>query len=240
MRILATTICVLGFSIFTSAQNEGKWLRAFPITDYIVELNDSVKVVQLEMPENFRIPDKQLAIAYGVYETSAADAVQKGYGRCHLVKSVYHYFSIGHNESGIPLKAGDLLYMFLDSTNIYYGRIPRLASHFIRLKDVYDNPFYDRYLVFNKWTPDDEQLAIDSMLADIRFTGNWMKENNSTQDIKVESGRYANRTVFEVMINCREQDLIDFLEYVLANPRNYAGGNWKATETFATWVTRVQ
>ena len=213
-------------------------MRAFPITDYIVELDDSTRVVQLEMPEGFRIPDKQLAIAYGTYRNSAGDAVSKGYGRCHLVKGVYHYFSIRNNHSGMPLQGGDLLYMYLDSTNIHFGRIPKLAAHFIRFQNIYEVPFYDRYLIFNKWQQADEEELLDSMLADIRFTGKWLKENNPEQDQPVTGGRYEGKTILDVMVSCRKEDVLSFLDFVLEFPRHYAEGTWKVTETFATWVSR--
>ena len=238
MRFFILSLAMITFSNLLYSQTEGKWLRAFPITDYIVELDDSTRVVQLEMPEGFGIPDKQLAIAYGVYRSSSADAVSKGYGRCHLVKGVYHYFSIGHNNSKIPLQAGDLLYMHLDTTNIHFGRIPKLASHFIRFQNIYDNPFYDRYLVFTTWSRADEENLQDSMLADIHFTGQWLKENNPDQNQKVTGGRYEGKTIFDVMTGCRSEDLLSFLDFVIEYPRNYAGGTWKLTETFATWVSR--
>ena len=230
---------IILFSVNLSiAQTEGKWLRAFPVTDYMVDLDDSTLLVQLEMPEGFVIPDKQLGVLYGVYNGEAGETVQKGYGRCHLVKGVYHYFTIRNNRSGLPVNPRDLLYMFLDSTDIFYGRIPKLAGHFIRFQNVYETPFYDRYLVFNNWTVDHEQVQLDSMVADIRFTGQWMKENNDTQDAVVADGIYKGKSIFEVMSGCTEADLLRFLDFVIANPRLYAGGNWKLTETFATWVSK--
>ncbi len=237
MRVHLLFLAILITSSVQS-QMEGKWLRAFPITDYIVELDDSTRVVQLEMPEGFRIPDKQLAVAYGVYKNSSADVVGKGYGRCHLIKGVYHYFSIGKNHSGVPLQEGDLLYMHLDTTKIHYGRIPQLSSHFIRFQNIYEVPFYDRYLVFNQWSLAKEEEILDSMLVDIRFTGQWLKDNNGSQDQSITGGRYEGKSIFEVMIGCSREDLLHFLDFVLEFPRNYAGGSWKLTETFATWVSR--
>ncbi len=138
-----------------------KWLRAFPVTDYMVDLNDSVKVVQVEMPEGDVLKDKQLGLVRGVYTGSQADTVQKGYGRCNLIKGAYYYFSIGHNTSGEAIREGDLLYTFVDKTNIYFGQVPKLAAHFIELQDVYEKPFYNRYKVFLEWTASDEKALLD-------------------------------------------------------------------------------
>lgn len=155
-KLIFSSFVFLSLKCFCQTDST-KWLRAFPITDYIVELNDSTKVVQVQMPDGWSIKDKQLGLMYGVYNGSKEDAVQKGYGKCHLIKGDYYYFTIGHNESGLPLKKGDLLYTFIDKGIIYQGRIPRIASHFIRLQDVYEDPLFDRYNVFNYWNQVDEK-----------------------------------------------------------------------------------
>jgi len=224
--------------IFSHAQTDtAKWLRAFPITDYMVELNDSAKVVQLQMPDGLTIRQNQLGVLYGVYNKSKADAVEKGYGKCHLIKSDYYYFSIVGNKSGLPLQKGDILYVRMDPTSIYYGRLPKLAGHFIRLLNVYDEPFYDRYLIFSNWTEADERNCLDSMLKDIQFTGGYFLNNEPGMNVPIKSGDYEGRKVLNVMTECTVADVEDFIEYVLARPRNYAGKEWKVSEIFATWLS---
>lgn len=237
MRILIFFLLFTRCVPLAAQADTSRWLRAFPITDYMVELNDSVKVVQLEMPDGMRIPEKQLGLVWGVYKQSKADAVQKGYGRCHLVKGDYYYFAIGKNTSGLPLQKGDLLYTFMDKTPVYYGNIPQLAGHFIRLHNVYDEPFYDRYQVFRAWTEQGEKELVDSMVADIRFTGNHFLENDPSVDKPIKSGDYQGKTTLQVMAACRPADLEDFFGYVLVKPRNYAGREWKISEIFATWLS---
>lgn len=213
-----------------------KWLRGFPITDYIVVLNDSVKVVQLEMPDGCAIKDKQLGLMYGVYNTSRDETVQKGYGKCHLIKGAYYYFTIGHNNSGLELKKDDLLYTFMDKTNIYYGLIPKIASHFIRLQSVYENPFFDRYNIFLQWTEKDEQQVLDSLVADINFTGKYFMENDPSMDKLINSGDYEGKKTLAIMAGCKTADIKKFLEFIIARPRSYAGKEWKVSEIFATWL----
>lgn len=65
-----------------------------------------------------------------MYKGLKEEAVQKAYGKCHLIKGEYYYFTIGHNKSGLQLKKDDLLFTFMGKTNIYYGQIPQLAAHF--------------------------------------------------------------------------------------------------------------
>ncbi len=213
-----------------------RWLRAFPITDYMVDLNDTVKVVQLEMPEGFALKEKQLGVVFGVYETSRADAVQKGYGRCNLIKGDYYYFTISNNTSGLALKKGDLIYTFMDKTGIYYGRFPKLASHFIRLLDVYEKPFFDRYTIFFNWTQEAEDRLVDSLVADIRFTGKYFKENEPGMDRPITKGSYQGRTTLQTMAECGTGDVRKFLDYMIGNPRLYAGREWKVSEVFGTWL----
>lgn len=213
-----------------------KWLRAFPITNYMVDLNDSVKVVQLEMPDGYSLKEKQLGLVRGVYVSSHDDTVQKGYGRCNLIKGDYYYFSIGHNVSGVALKEGDLLYTFVDRTDIYYGQIPKLASHFIQLQDVYEKSFYDNYTVFSQWTQSGEKALIDSIVKDIQFTGNYFSQNNPTMDKLIAKGTFKNKKILTVMIECLSAYVKDFINYVIARPRLYAGRKWKVSEVFATWI----
>ncbi len=224
-------------SICNAQPDTTKWLRAFPITDYMVDLNDSTKLVQLEMPDGIIIADKQLGLLRGVYNGDRKDTVEKGYGRCNLIKGNYYYISIGNNKSGIAAKQGDLIYTMMKKTNIYYGQLPKLAAHFIQLQDVYETPFYDRYLIFNSWSKEKEKSVIDSLVADIKFTGNYFIQNDPSMNIPVKEGRFKDKKTLNVMIECKSIDIIDFLDYVIARPRLYAGRQWKISEIFATWVS---
>lgn len=237
MRIFFLLAAIIMSSLLQGQSDTSKWLRAFPVTDYMVPLNDSTTLVQVELPETVVVKDKQLGVLYGVYNTSRDETVQKGYGRCYLIKGNYYYFAIGNNTSGLALKKGDLIYTMMERNNIYQGFIPKLALHYIRLTNVYDEPFYDRYFVLDSWSEDQEKSAIDSIVADIRFTGNYFKENNSVADVPVKSGEHKGKSTFDRMINCSPQLLCDFFDYIIARPRNYAGREWKISEIFATWIS---
>jgi len=229
---------LLGAHINGFAQADtSKWLRAFPITDYILDLNDSVKVVQVQLPDGHSLKEKQLGLVWGMYNGSKEETVEKGYGKCHLIKADYYYFSIGNNKSGLALKKGDLLYVLMEKTTIHYGFIPKIAAHFIRLQDVYEAPFFDRYTVFAYWDAASEKKTIDSMVADIRFTGQYFLENNPSIDKPINSGDYKGRKTLYVMAECQPADLVKFLDYLLARPRLYAGRDWKLSEIFATWLS---
>ncbi|MBL0129874.1 MAG: hypothetical protein IPP43_01080 [Chitinophagaceae bacterium] len=233
---------ILLFLVFLSLSgfsqtDTSKWPRAFPITDYKVKLNDSITVVQIELPEGISIKDKQLGVIQGTYNTTKDEAVQKGYGRCHLIKGNYYYFTIGNNTSGLELKKGDLLYTFMDKTAIYYGRIPQLAAHFIELLTVYENSLYDPYTLFNQWERSAELSLVDSLVADIQFTGNYFMQQDPASDIMIMQGDYKGKSTFRMMIESNPEMVGKFLDYVLARPRLYAGRKWKISEIFATWLS---
>ncbi|HQV05783.1 MAG TPA: hypothetical protein PKW62_03410 [Chitinophagaceae bacterium] len=214
-------------------------VRAFPITSYILTLNDSTILVQLEMPEVVKLYKNQLGILVGKYEGDKNEVVEKGYGQCVLIKGNFYYFDIGHNESHLPAKKGDLLYVSMKKTNMYNeGYMPQLASHFIRLQNIYEEPFYDRYLIFRDWTKEKEEKTLDSILSDIQNTGIYFREHNPSMDVAIKEGKYKGQYTFDVMINCQKNDLLAFLKYVVARPRLYAGATWKVSELFAAWASQ--
>ncbi len=212
------------------------WHRGFPITSYMVQLNDSITVVQVELPEYMQLKAGQAGLIKGIYRNETADTATKGYGLCHLIKGNYYYFSIGHNESGSSLKEADLLYCSVGTPAVYTGKIVRLASHFIRLMDVMDSAFYDRYLVFLSWTQEQESMLLDTMKKDVRYTGKYFEENNPEMNADISQGSYKGKKLFDVMKSCTKKDLEEFFGYMLARPRLYAGNVWKLSEIFATWV----
>ncbi len=214
-----------------------KYLRGFPITGYMVELNDSAIVVQVMLPPGQVIKEKQLGLTRGVYRKDHTDTVQKGYGRCHLIKGPYYYFSISGNRSSVALKEGDLLYTMMDKPAIYFVQLPQLASHFILLQDVYEKGFFDRHAIFDSWTVADEKTIIDSMVKDIRFTGNYFLENDVSMDKLIEKGMFKGQKILSVMAGCQATSLSDFINYVIARPRLYAGREWKLAEVFTTWLS---
>ena len=225
-------------AIFTNAQSDNdKWARAFPITDYQVELNDSVRVVQVYLPHSTIIKEKQVGVLKGVYTNTYTDTSMIGAGRCHLIKGDYYYFSINNKQSGKLPKENDLLYIIIDNPGVHNEQLLRIASHFIELQNVYEEPLFDRLEIFKSWKAADEQRCIDSMRTDIRFTGNHFLQNDPSMDVKIPGGKYKDQMVLTVMTKCTNDDVKDFLEYIIVRPRLYAGRAWKMSEIFATWLS---
>jgi len=238
MKKTVIVLFLLSFSSLCFAQNDSsKWVRAFPVTDYMVELSDSVKLVQVHLPNGPVLKEKQMGLLRGVYNTAHSDTSMIGSGRCNLIKGDYYYFTIDNKTSRRIPKENDLLYTVVDRPVVYNGRIIKIASHFISLQSVYEEPLYDRYTVFQKWSGTDERACIDSMTTDIQLTGDYFLKNNPSMNVKIPGGKYNGQMVLNVMIKCNSEDVKDFLDYIIARPRLYAGKEWKISETFATWLS---
>jgi hypothetical protein len=224
-------------SIKSIAQPDtSRWLRAFPITDYMVDLNDSTKVVQVHLADGTVIADKQLGLLKGIYRDSDADTGLLGFGRCNLVKGEYYYFSIKRRQGMRAPAAGDLIYTFMPKSPVYYGRAVKLASHFIGFKNVYNKTLVDRYDIFYRWTEKDERTLIDSLVSDIHFTGDYFLQNNPSMNVEIKSGPFKGKMVLQAMTTASRDDVTAFLDYMIAKPRLYAGQEWKIAEVFATWL----
>lgn len=237
MKILLLILSFFVTLTSFSQLEDNKQFRAFPLTGYFVDLDDSTRIVQVRLPGGMSFSEKQLGIVRGVYQGTYADTAIKGYGRCQLIKEDYYYFTISNNKSGVAIREGDLLYTFMPREQVYEGQINAVAAHFITLKDVHDEAFYDPYMVFTDWSGNMEERVLDTMVRDIRFTGNYFTENNPTMDIQIKKGMFEGKSVFQVMMNCKREDLTEFLDYVKARPLLYAGRSWKVSEVFATWVS---
>lgn len=222
--------------VFSQSENKN-WKRAFPITNYIVALSDSVDIVQVKLPAGAMIAEKQLGLLRGTYREKFTDTLIYGTGRCHLIKGDYYYFSIAHNKNaGLPT-AGDLLYTLGKQPSVYNGYLIKLASYYILLQNVYEDSYYNRDEIFIKWSKDDEKAALDSMLADIKFTANYFLKEQPSLNVAVKGGRYDGKMVLNAMITSTLTDLTDFLDYIYVKPLLYAGSQWKISEVFATWLS---
>jgi hypothetical protein len=237
MRNSILLLCIF-FSLKAFTQpGASRWVRAFPVTGYFNDIGDSIKVVQVRLPDGVTVPEKQLGLLRGIYRDKHSDTVVIGAGRCHLIKGDYYYFTINYKQSGRQPREGDLLFTMVDPTEVYNGQVLKLASYFIGLQNVYEKAFYDRDAIFSNWEKSNEATLVDSLVADIHFTGNYFLENNPQMNVKIKGGRYDGSSVLNTMVISNRKDVIDFLDYVIARPRLYAGHEWKISEIFATWLS---
>lgn len=228
--------------LLTAGKSQGQTdtlnkIFAFPITDYTVKLNDSVTVVQVNMPAAypFIIFNEQLAVLKPLFRNSTSyDTSLVGWGRCHLIKGNYYYFAIHHEKSKSP-KEGDLLYTTLKVQTAYDGLLFKIGCHAIDFTRVDEQPFFDGIEMFSMTRTREIQI-LDSMVKEIRNTGKIMLTQLPKNNMDIKGGIYRGRKLFTAMQQVRRTELEEFLKYILARPGRYAGNVWKISEVYATWM----
>lgn len=237
MKRATTTIIVLFLVITSFGQKDSvDVMVAYRITDYLVKLNDSVTIVQVNLPDAWpvSIQDKQMGILKHRFENGTLDTALIGWGRCNLIKGNYYYFTITKYGKQEP-KQGNLLYTKCKTPSYYKSPLFDINRHAINLTDVYENQFYHSADIFSL-DQQKEKKILDSMIADIKFTGNAMKKQMPENNALVSGGMFDGKKVFDVMETINRKELEEFLKYIVARPQNYAGNNWKLSEIFATWI----
>ena len=237
MKRIATTLTIAFCVLHCFSQKDSaEMLFAYRITDYTVKLNDSVVVVQVNLPAAWpvSIRDKQIAILKHRYANGVLDTSVIGWGRCNLIKSDYYYFTIRKNGLQEP-KQGDLLYTECKTAVVFRSLLFDIGRHAIEITDVYDDEFYHSMDIFSL-NAQKERAFLDSMVADIRFTGKAMKRQMPGQNQAVEGGLFAGKKLFDAMETTTRKELEEFLRYIVARPQNYAGNRWRLSEIYATWI----
>ena len=237
MKRTTTTLAILFCFLNCFSQKDSvEVLFAYRITDYTVALNDSVTIVQVNLPDAWpvSIRDKQMAILKHRYENGSIDTTVVGWGRCNLIKSNYYYFTI-HKYGVQEPKQGDLLYTKCKTLLYYKSLLFDVSTHAINLTTVYEDQFYHAAELF-QLNAQKEKILLDSMVADIRFTGTEMKKQMPGQNQLVVGGLFDGKKIFEAMETTSRKELEEFLKYMVARPVKYAGNTWKLSEIFATWV----
>ena len=210
---------------------------AFRITDYTVKLNDTVTVVQVNMPDAFPllITNEQLGVLKPLFRAGEQyDTSLIGWGKCHLIKSNYYYFAIHHEKDKQP-QQGDLLYARLKIPCAYNGLLFKAGSHSIDLTGINENQFFDDTEMFSMSRLREAEI-LDSMVKDIRNTGKIMSSQMPEKNMDIKGGLYRNKKLFTAMQQVRRVELEEFLKYIISKPGRYAGNAWKISDIYATWM----
>lgn len=231
---LAATTCGT-----TAAQTDSAdVVMAFTITDYTKPLNDTVTVVQVNIPPVWpvQIRDKQVGIIKAIWTDKAIyDTSVKASGRCQLIKGNYYYFSMKHSI-GKTMQPGDLLYTRCRVPVMHNGLLFSIGRYAISLTKVTDEQFYNGVTIFTM-TALQEEAHLDSMVADIRYTGKAMMAQSPNDNRLITEGPYKGKYMFTAMMEVTKEELKEFLSYIEARPSKYAGHVWKISEIFATWMS---
>ena len=229
-----TTLILLFTSICSAQQDKSKEIFAFRITDYMVKLSDSTVAVQVDLTQGSAgIEENQVALLKSNF--SNGDTVTIGIGKCNLIKGAYYYFGIRITDKKRLPKKGDLIFTMGNYPLAYKGQIYRLIQYSIYLEHVTGGGFYS-FAFAASGDKNQESSVIDSLVADIQYTGREMLQQNDGQDKIVATGRFKDKKLFTAMQQITNTDVTDFLDYMIARPRLYAGNDWKIAEVFATWM----
>jgi hypothetical protein len=236
-RIIALlTVLILSNGLRAQTVTADKVI-AFKISDYTQQLNDSTMLVQVVMPDAWpiTISDKQLGVLKHCYKQGTElDTAMIGWGRCYLIKGDYHYFAIHLKKNQQPA-AGDLLYTKFTTQVMYNGRLLDVMKHAVELTRVTDEKFLFPADMFTL-TREKEAAVLDSMVADIHYTGSVMMQQMPDNNQLIKGGLYDGQKLFTAMQAVTRAELEQFLNYIIARPAKYAGHNWKISEIFATWM----
>ncbi|MES2431113.1 MAG: hypothetical protein V4556_09255 [Bacteroidota bacterium] len=219
------------------AQKENSMLMSFAITDYIVKLSDSMDIVQIQLSDGLAIKEKSMGVLQPKRIPGDADTIEIGFGKCHLIKGDYYYFSIRRDKKARAPKKGDLLYTTLNLPDVYEGNLYHVAKHAVTFIKIDETPLMTFSNLLSLKSKADEDNLISSFIEEIKFTAKTMIEQNEIQDMVIATGTYKGKKLFETMQLINNKDIIDFLKYINARPALYAGYEWKFSEVFATWMS---
>jgi len=236
-KILTPAFFFLFVSGLHAQKDSVEKVFAFPITDYISRVSDTLTVVQVVQPGAWPvfIKDRQMGLVQHVFRAGEdLDTAAIGWGRCQLIKGQYYYFGI-HLYRNQDLKGGDLLYAKIKVPVQYSGLLLDVMKHDINLTTVDDRPFLMWSDLFTN-NKQKETAILDSMVADLHYTASVMQQQMPGQNLSIIGGIYNGNKLFPAMLKATRAELELFLKYIVARPRKYAGNTWKISEIFATWM----
>ena len=209
---------------------------AFRINENIVKQDDHLLMVQIELISGgVGIVNGQEGILMPSNNSGVLDTSEMGKGKCIFITGAVYTFEIRLKEGKRLPKKGDLIYTEGFYPTNYKGQIYKLLLKDIYLEHLGGGGFYtfafsvfgDRY---------QEASVIDSLVADIKYTGKEMLKLNPGQDRTIQIGTYKYKKLFTAMQEATAKEVVEFLDYVIFRPLRYAGNNWKISELFATWM----
>jgi hypothetical protein len=233
MKKLLIIFCA--FCIITPSLAQLKKLIAFPITGYIVKGNDSVQIVQLNLPEGLSIEKSAAGLLKSV-KNGTDTIAELGVGSCNLIKNNYYYFGIKTKKGFRNPKEGDLLYTSVNTKGFYIGYLFNVVRFSITINSVEERKLVDMKMAMTFKEAAAELAVIDSLVHDVQYTGKAMAELQNSQDMVLPDGIFKGKKLFATMQVITDKDVIAFLKYISARPTLYAGVTWKFSEIFATWM----
>lgn len=141
----------------------------------------------------------------------------------------------------IEIRKGDYVILTIPTPKLPYRSIFfELALLDIDFINLAKDAMYDFHHLLYKDSKKLEDSLLDICMHDVYETYLMFADDTSAafENLRtpLKEGRYAGRSVMDVMKQCSKQDIKTFLNFVIDYPGKYIGNSWKINETFATWV----
>lgn len=206
--------------------------------------NDSILAL-LDGGKNFGIKRGSVGLVKGVYksEDDRSD-FEIGFANVYQVTDTTSIVTIKPvdktgKRKGYDIRNGDYVVLKLNVPKLNYRSIFfELALLDIQFNNLYNKRLYSITDLFNRDSKHLEDSLLNAGANDVFETYDALKNDTSFKALNepLTEGRYKDRSIFNVMKDCKAKDVFTFLHFVNNYPGKYIGHTWKLNETFATWV----
>ena len=148
-------------------------------------------------------------------------------------------YSTEYEKPYIPQERDHMEIQTRRNESAFNGIISQLAAKNIYFLDGESKLLVDKTLHNYMTSSLYERMMLFNMLTDIHDVGDFLAEFEAPDPAwteKLMSGRFEDQTIISLLQNATSADLLMFLEFVNDFPYKYLGGNFKLSETFATWA----
>ncbi len=237
IKVIFLFAILSNFAFETKAQSNEVVVR-IPIAENIVNEGDSIFIVAINLQpfSNIEIKEKTLGVLYKNYKNNAnyLDSIV-AIGRCYLIKNNNYYFGL-KLKGDIKPEPNDLILFKATLPTCYDGLLFGLSKCSILFTTVDDKEFYNVETPYLLKKVTEEEKYFNHMVNDIKYTGKTMENQMPTSNVMLTGDLYKGEKLFTAMQKTTINDLKEFLKYVKARRKNYAGNTWKISETYATWL----
>ncbi|MBI1308053.1 MAG: hypothetical protein GC181_15720 [Bacteroidetes bacterium] len=214
----------------------------FPVGK-ILKIKGDTTWFELEAGKNEGVEAEQTGWILTRYD-SDSERGNREYGK-YFITEIHNTYSIAK-----AVRSGDGKNLTLLSGDNALVRVPVPVSTYkgllfelTKLNVIFANDFKKRlfnYCQIRSITKETSEEAIVSVMRRIVYeTADYLYNPNDSTDklnIPLAGGKYQGSNMWEAMLNTRNQDVFDFLDFVKSYPAKYMGRKYRIDETYATWI----
>jgi hypothetical protein len=108
----------------------------------------------------------------------------------------------------------------------------KIVTYHIALLDLSGRTIVDYRTLYDHATAPSDEKLLATMLDDIHSAIG----SESVMSQRIETGRFAGKTIAAVLKETTRADLEQFLKYVVKNPSVAFGRDWKVVVLYALWA----